>query len=37
MNQDAIYQKYVEWCRKLGIKPATRERYFHDTSRVSNG
>ena len=33
MDHDALYAAYVEWCRKLKIKPATKEEYFRVTGK----
>ena len=33
MDKETIYRHYCEYCRTLGIKPATKDEYFRVTGR----
>jgi hypothetical protein len=33
MDTDRIYAAYVEYCRKLGIKPAAKDEYLRLTGK----
>jgi hypothetical protein len=33
MNLEIIYAAYVEYCHKLGIKPATKQEYERVTGK----
>ena len=33
-TDDSVYEKYLEWCQKIGVTPASQEQYTHTTRVV---